>query len=330
MSESVAEPSSEESKPTFFDELEAFGAALPQKSLFAVLAVVWLGLFAFIGNSTFGYIDTGSLYSWAYASYNAPDSEDSHGNLIPFVVLGLIWWKRKELMAVEMRPSNWAFGIVVLAVLLHAVGFISQQPRISIVSLFVGLYGLMGLLWGTGWMRAVFFPYFLVIFCVPIGSLSTVVTFPLRILVSELAVAFATGVLDLQIIREGTLIFDADRTFQYNVAPACSGIRSLITLFALTTIYGFTTFRSPWRRVVMMFASVPLAVLGNLLRITTVIIVGDVKGMQAGLDIEQKLGFLTFLVAIVGVMILGHFLNEERKQAEPKTATPNQNQADEE
>ena len=66
----------------------------------------------------------------------------------------------------------------------------------------------------------------------------------------------------------------------------------------------------------MMLASVPLAILGNVLRITTVIVVGDVYGMKAGVAIEQKLGFLTFLVAIIGIMVLGHFLNEEQPVAE--------------
>jgi hypothetical protein len=47
-----------------------------------------------------------------------------------------------------------------------------------------------------------------------------------------------------------------------------------------------------------------------------VIVVGDVYGMDAGVAIEQKLGFLTFLVAIVGIMVLGHFLNEDRPVAE--------------
>ncbi|MBT5707745.1 MAG: exosortase/archaeosortase family protein, partial [Verrucomicrobia bacterium] len=143
-----------------------------------------------------------------------------------------------------------------------------------------------------------------------------IITFPLRILVTQISVGFASGVLQLDIIREGTLIFDGDRSFQFDVAPACSGIRSLITLFALTTIYGFVSYKAFWRRGVMMLASVPLAILGNVLRITTVIVVGDVYGMKAGVAIEQKLGFLTFLVAIIGIMVLGHFLNEEQPVAE--------------
>ena len=312
MSEIAETEKSVDPKPGFLEELRAFFAYLPHKEVFLVLGVCWFALFHFLGNSTFGYVDTSSIFSWMYTAYNAPDSEDGHGNLIPFVVLVLIWLKRDSLMAVELKPWRMAFPLIVLAILLHLVGFVAQQPRISIVALFLGFYGIMGLCWGRKWMLNIFFPYFLVAFCMPIGSLSTVITFPLRLLVTDLAVGFSSGVLQLDIIKEGTLIFDGERSFQYDVAPACSGIRSLITLFALTTIYGFTSYKTYWRRGVMMLASLPLAILGNVLRIVIVIVEGDVYGMEAGLKIEQKLGFLTFLVAIIGIMVMGHFLSEEQ------------------
>lgn len=308
----VANESNVESKPGFLDELSSFWGALPHKGVFLVLSGGWLLLFGMLGNSTFGYVDTGSLFSWMYNSYNAPQSEDSHGNLIPFVVLGLIWWKREKLQSIRLEAWPVALPLIVGALILHVIGFIAQQPRISVLALLTGFYGIMGLCWGREWMRHVMFPYFLVVFCIPIGSLAGIVTFPLRVLVSEIAVWVASNVLQLEIIREGTLIFDRDRSFQFDVAPACSGIRSLITLFALTTIYGFMTFEATWRRAVMMLSSMPLAVLGNVMRITTVIVVGDIYGQELGSKIEQKLGFLTFLVAIVGIMILGHFMAENR------------------
>ncbi|MDB4796731.1 exosortase/archaeosortase family protein [bacterium] len=316
MSEIATNEKTVDQKPGFLEEFTAFWRVLPNKEIFIVLGVCWVALFHFLGNSTFGYVDTGSIFSWMYNSFNAPDSEDSHGNLIPFVVLALIWWKRDILVEIELKQWRMAFPLIVVAIILHLFGFVAQQPRISVVALFLGLYGIMGLCWGPKWMRNIFFPYFLLAFCVPIGSMADIITFPLRILVTQISVGFASGVLQLDIIREGTLIFDGDRSFQFDVAPACSGIRSLITLFALTTIYGFVSYKAFWRRGVMMLASVPLAILGNVLRITTVIVVGDVYGMKAGVAIEQKLGFLTFLVAIIGIMVLGHFLNEEQPVAE--------------
>lgn len=308
--------SEEKNTASFVEELREFWEFLPQKWIVGILALAWLALFQFWGSSTFGYIDTASLFSWMYNAYTAPFSEDGHGLLIPFVVLGLLWWKRRELTALRLEPWPWAFLIFAAAVLLHFVGFIAQQARISVAALFLGLYAILGLCWGRGWLRRTFFPYFLFVFCVPIGSLATVVTLPLRLLVTQLAVGFASIALQLDVVCDGTLIFDSARSYQYDVAPACSGIRSLVALFALATIYGFVSFQSPWRRAAMMFSSIPLAVLGNVLRIITVIVVGDVYGEAAGEKVEQKLGFATFfLVGIVGLVIVSRFLEEKNRRA---------------
>ena len=308
--------SEEKNMASFVEELREFWEFLPQKWVVGVLALAWLALFQFWGSSTFGYVDTASLFSWMYNAYTAPFSEDGHGLFIPFVVLGLLWWKRRELMALRLAPWPWAFPIFAAALLLHLVGFMAQQARISIAALFLGLYAILGFCWGRDWLRCTFFPYFLFVFCVPIGSLATVVTLPLRLLVTQLAVGFTSIALQLDVVCDGTLIFDSARSYQYDVAPACSGIRSLIALFALATIYGFVSFQSPWQRAAMMFSSIPLAVLGNVLRIVMVIVVGSVYGEASGEKVEQKLGFATFfLVGIIGLVIFSRFLEEKKPAA---------------
>ena len=89
---------------------------LPNKGFFLVLLGAWLALFHFLGNATLGYISTPSLLSWMHASYgsnsDAGGSDDSHGKLIPLVVLGLFWWKRKQLLALPLR--TWWPGLLVV------------------------------------------------------------------------------------------------------------------------------------------------------------------------------------------------------------------------
>ena len=181
---------------------------LPNKGLFFVLLAAWLALFQFLGNSTLGYISTPSLLRWMYIVYRSSTdpggSDDSHGRIIPFVVLALFWWKRKQLLAHKL--DLWWPGLLLvgLALGLHVAGFMVQQPRISIVALFAGIYGLMGLAWGPQWLRESFFPFCLFVFCVPLGWSAVSITFPLRLLVCR-AVEFISGyVLQIDILREGT------------------------------------------------------------------------------------------------------------------------------
>jgi exosortase len=308
------DPSSHPPALEFPVEFRRFCDSLPDKVLFIGLATTWVALFQFWGNSTFGYVDTPSLFGWLYRAYNAPGSDDSHGNLIPWVVLALFWWKRAALAAVPKQIWAPALTFLLAAVLFHLLGYAVQQPRISVLGFLTGLYGLMGLVWGACWLRASFFPFFLLLFCVPIGSLAEDITFPLRLLVTKLSVGLSHNVLGMDVVRDGTRIFNSTHTFNYDVAPACSGIRSLVALLALTTIYGFVTFGQSWKRAVMILLAMPLAIVGNVVRLLGIILIADAFGHKWGAFVEQKLGFITFLVALAGVVVASHLLRDRQSR----------------
>jgi exosortase len=311
---------SEPPRPGLVEELKHCWRDWPDKPLFFGLLVAWLALFHFLGNSTFGYVDTPSLFVWMYNAYNAPLSEDGHGNLIPLVVLVLFWMKREELRGLPRRPSWAGVTLIMTALILHLLGFAAQQPRLSIVALFTGIYGIIGALWGWSWLRASFFPLILFAFCVPLGSLSESITFPLRMVVTKISVGLSQNVLGIDVVREGSQIFDTQRSYSYDVAPACSGIRSLISLLALTTIYGFLTFRTTWRRILMIALAFPLAIAGNVIRITAVIVAAEAFGQNAGAKVHDGAGFITFAVAIVCVMLISYGLRENKGVSRLTTA----------
>ena len=291
------------------DELAALWSSLPDKLLFFTLCVIWGVFFHVLGNSTFGYKDTPSLFAWMNYSYNAAE-DDRYGKYIPLVVLALLRVKRRELTAVPKAPWWPAVVLVVAGLLLHMAGYLIQQTRLSILAFFLGFYGLTGMVWGRHWLRATFFPYFLVIFCFPLGTLAEKITFPLRLVVTHISVGIA-HVLGIEAIRNGTQIIGANG-FNFDVAPACSGIRSLTALTALTTIYGFLTFHAAWKRMFMVLVAVPLAVLGNVVRITGVILASEAFGESAGLKFHEGAGFVTFFIALLCVMALGRWLREDR------------------
>jgi exosortase len=299
---------------SFGQELAESWQQLPNKGMFFTLLAAWLLLFQYLGNATFGYVDTTSLMYWMYNAYNneQSDGQDAHGNLIPFVVLGLFWWKRKELLALSNRA--WWPGLLLLAgaLALHLLGYMVQQPRISIVALFLGIYALMGVAWGPGWLRSSFFPFFLFGFCIPITSFGEVITFPLRHMVSQIVAAICNNVLGMNVIREGTQLFNGAHTFRYEVAAACSGMRSLVAVFALSTIYSFMNFDKNWKRAVMILAAFPLAVIGNVLRLLIIVLTAEMAGQDAGNFVHENWFFslLPYIPAIAGVLLLGHWMRE--------------------
>lgn len=296
----------------FQTDFVALWRALPNKGFFFALTAAWLALFQFLGNSTFGYIDTPSLFRWMYNAYvtTTPTSDDGHGIIIPFLVLALFWWKRRELLSVPLRTWWPGLGFVAAGLVFHVIGYITQQPRISVLALFVGIYGLMGLAWGRAWLRSSIFPFFLFLFCIPLGSLAEPITFRLRLLVCYLVEILTHYLLGIDVIRVGTQLLDPSGSYQYEVAAACSGIRSLVAIFLLATVYGFMTFRSAWQRGLIMASAVPFAVLGNLLRMLLIIVTAAIAGQQAGNFVHENtlISLVPYVPAILGLLLAGRWL----------------------
>jgi exosortase len=287
---------------------------LPNKDLFFVLLAAWLAVFHFFGNSLLGYVHSPSLFTNLYEAYNISGSasDDSHGNFVPFLVVGLFWWKREELLALPLKIWWPGLLILVAGMVLHVLGYALQQPRLSIVAFFTGIYGLMGLAWGPEWLRKSIFPFFLFVFCVPLGGQAAFITFPLRLLVTWLVAVTAHWILGIDVIRMGTQLFDSSGTYQYEVAAACSGIRSLIAIFLLATVYGFITFRSPWKRLLLMASAFPLAVLGNLARMLFIIMAAELGGQETGNYVHNSAIFsvIPYLPAIVGLLVMGRLMEK--------------------
>jgi hypothetical protein len=96
---------------------------MPDKGPFLVMLAAWLALFHFLGNSTFGYLKSASLFGWMhYVFTTSPD--DSLCLYVPLVVAGLLVWKREELMTTSVRLWWPGVGLVAVALLLHVAGWL--------------------------------------------------------------------------------------------------------------------------------------------------------------------------------------------------------------
>lgn len=308
---------------------------LPNKAFFFTLLAAWLALFQFFGNPILGYIHTPSLFQWMYDSYNDPGSNQGYGDLIPFLVIGLFWWKRKAMLAPPL--GTWWPGLLILtaALALHAAGYMIQQPRLCAVALFAGIYALMGLAWGREWLCRSAFPFFFFAFSVPLTGLADSITFPLQQLVSWLTEKVAHVFLGIGVIRAGTQLFDPSGTYGFDVQAPCSGIRSLIAIFLLATVFGFLLFRSPWRRLLLMALAFPLSVLGNLTRMLLIIVAAEIGGQPWGMYVHEGcpiqlplnlpligneiaiVNLVPYVPAIAGLLIAGRLMEkyDEKKRA---------------
>jgi exosortase len=298
---------------------------LPNKTFFFTLLAAWSLLFQFWGNSILGYVHTSSLFEWLFNSYNlnGEAGEDaSFGNLIPFLVVGLFWWKRKELLALPL--NIWPPGIWLLAaaLVLHIMGYVVPQPFVSVVALFAGIYALMGLAWGREWLRHSSYPFFLFVFSIPLTAHLNFILFPLRLFVCWL-VEMVAHIIGISVIRQGTQLMDPSGTYGYDVVAACGGIRSLLAIFLLATVVAFGLLRAPGKRIFLMALAVPLAVLGNMLRLLAIIVAAEMGGQHAGDYVHEGgpfgiISLLPYVPGIIGLLWVGFWL--EKREAKNKSA----------
>jgi len=289
---------------------------LPNKGFFFALLAAWLALFQFLGNSILGYVHTPSLFAWLYNLYNigGDENDSSYGNLIPFLVAGIFWWKRKELLALPLKL--WWPGILMLAaaLALHILGFVLQQPLLSVVALFAGIYALTGLAWGREWLRHSVYPFFLFVFSIPLTAHLNFILFPMRLFVCWL-VEMAAHIVGIGIIRQGTQLIDPSGAYGYDVAAACAGMRSLIAVFLLATVIALGMLRAPCKRNFLIALAVPFAILGNIMRWLAIIIAAEIGGQKLGDYVHEGgpfgiISLLPYVPGFVGLILIGRWLEK--------------------
>jgi exosortase len=215
------------------------------------------------------------LIAWLYASILARlflqwvgpnrDPNFEHGIFVPLFALFVLWQDRKKLKAIASTPSWAGLPLVALGLLMLVLGVLGAELFFSRVSLLILLAGLIILFQGWTFFRAVLFPWAFLILMIPIPTLIiSRVTFPLQLLASRLA-TILLELAGVPVLRQGNVIVLA--AMQLDVAEACSGIRSLLTLVTLAIIYGYLMETRMWVRVALAVSAVPIAVAANSFRI---------------------------------------------------------------
>lgn len=292
-------------------------------------ALVGFVVFQFWGNAVRGYIDTSSVFWWWGWQWFNPASEAQHGLLVLGVALWLGWRNLRQIKGATSKvggsgadPAAWWPAVVAMlaGLALHLLGYAVQQTRFSIIAVLICTWGVVRLGGGARWGAALMFPLGLLVFAIPMGVLDAV-GFHLR-----LGVIATTEVLaqqaGIEVVRNGTQLFSPDGSYQYDVAAACSGMRSLMAMLALAAIVGYLGPRSPGRRLIVFLLAFPLTFVGNVVRISTIVFAGEWWGQRAGEIVHDWAGFIVFVIVLGGVQWAAGLLTE--KSPPPPTTRRNE------
>lgn len=256
-----------------------------------------------------------ALLAWLYGSILARlfsqwmnDPNFSHGIFVPIFVLFVLWQDRKRLAQIEAGPSWSGIGLIMIGLLMLMLGVLGAELFFSRTSLLVVLAGLIVLFQGWTFFRAVLFPWACLMLMIPIPSLLLQkVTFPLQLVAARLSSDFLPFC-GVPVLREGNVI--KLPAMPLEVAEACSGIRSLLSLVTLAIIYGYLMDKRPWVRVVLGISAVPIAVLANSFRIFgTGLLVQYWDPDKAQGFFHAFSGWLIFVVSLIMLFALHRIIN---------------------
>ncbi len=195
--------------------------------------------------------------------YEIPDY--SHGFLVPFFAMFLLWDKRPKLRDMKVSPAWSGLFLLSAGVLTLFFGVYGAELFLSRISFVLIISGLIWTFCGAAILRETLFPLGVLLLAIPFPEIIfNQITFPLQLLASRAASALLP-LLGVPVFREGNVI--QLPVMKLEVAEACSGIRSLMSLFTLSVFYGYFLERTSLRRWIMALASIPIAVCANALRI---------------------------------------------------------------
>ena len=231
------------------------------------------------------------------------DGNYSHGFLIIPIALYFVWERREKLKAAPQQPS-W-LGLVAiaggLAVLL--AGLWGSELFLSRIALLPVVAGIVLFVFGWAHLKILAFPIAFLFLMIPIPAIIfNHIAFPLQLQASRFS-EWAIATAGIPVLREGNVLILAHTTLE--VAEACSGIRSLVSLITLGIVYGYFMDSRAWVRILIVLSAIPVAILANGARVAgTGMAAHWISPKAADGFFHEFSGWIVFIFAFAMILIL--------------------------
>ncbi|EPR30580.1 eight transmembrane protein EpsH [Alkalidesulfovibrio alkalitolerans DSM 16529] len=235
------------------------------------------------------------------------DDNYSHGFLVPFIAGYLAYRRRDELAAAEVRPSNLGLLVIAGGFGLLMLGWFGTEYFTMRASMVVVLAGSVLYLFGRQVFGLLFAPIAYLLLMIPIPYIIyDAAAFPLKLLVTEVSVK-ALKVMGIVVWQEGNILMFPNITLE--VADACSGLRSIMSLLALGAAYALVLYSSLRDRAILILSTLPIAVFTNCLRVIATGVLAQYIGSAAAEGFFHEFaGLFVFLTAVAMFLGLGAIL----------------------
>ncbi|MFT5439666.1 MAG: exosortase A [Alphaproteobacteria bacterium] len=264
-------------------------AMLSWRAAWILLAIAIIGLFGLFWPTAVQIVEI-----WTNSStYN-------HGFLIPLIVAYLIWIKRGALANRLPMPSKWGVAVVFVAGFGWLLGELGSVGQVQHFALAIMVQGMFIAVLGTAISRVLIFPLGYLLFAVPFGEFMVE---PLQDLTAVFVVK-GLQILNIPVFLDG--IFISIPTGNFEVAEACSGVRFLIAMIALGTLFAHLTYNSRGRKLLFVTLSLVVPVFANGFRAFGIVLLAYYTNNQLAVGVDHLVyGWLFFAFVTVIMLMIG-------------------------
>ena len=245
---------------------------------------------------------------WASRAWNSENNQEHSWFVLP-IAFYLLWHHREKIRKARKEPCDLGLVWLLGGVLLFIAGVRMIDARTAVVSFPVIIYGSALFLWGREVARVFVFPCLFMLFMVPVGGFVQG-TVSLQVLVSQ-CVEVLSVLIGVRVEVVGTTL-RAPGYFNFDIAEGCSGIRSLMAMVTLSALYVHFTQRETWKQWVIFAGSIVFALIGNVGRVFSVVVVARfINEKLAGGIYHDYSGFVFFPVAVGAMLGFAKLLNTD-------------------
>jgi len=256
------------------------------------ILIIFFAVIGIFYYNTLGWL----VESWLHNEYY------SHGLLVPIISGYILWNMRGELASMEKKQSQNGLYIFMGGILIQVISAMWTIKFLSGISLLITIAGVIMYLYGWDFMKKIWFPFLFLILMIPVPFVDMIAA-PAQA-ISVIATSGLANLIGIQTLREGLVLKTSAGLFE--VAIECSGINSLISLFTIGILFSFMLEGSNFMKATIVLSAIPLAMAGNIIRITSVLAVAGKYGQDAAMNYFHDLSsLLLFSIALVGLFIVG-------------------------
>lgn len=240
-------------------------------------------------------------------------SDNSHGFLVPLIAGYFIWQRKERLKSAVIGHSMWGGVLLFTSLAVYAASYAGGLAFPARVALVLSLLGLVWCSLGPEFIRILAFPVLFLLFMIPVPySLLGTVSLPLQLMATKVS-ANLIQVCSIPVYREGNMLYFVGT--QLEVAEACSGIRSIMSLTMLAFVFAAMSWGGWKKKALLVLSAIPIAMLANIIRISGTGILAHFYGDKVARGfLHEFSGIAIFIFGFA--VLLGIFTLINRKKGE--------------